>query len=412
MKTNRLIVLTLCFFCLNIQATTSEDNTSVVMQVDPVTSIERFRFASSALDEEREFYLALPPSYTTKPNVNYPVLYVLDADQNMEHAVASARLLSQWRGIPELIIVGIPSTFRIRDYTPTRVKSYSEKSGGGQAFMTFITDELVPYIDANYRAHGYRLLFGHSLSGLIAANELSKPLSSFDAYIIAAPSLWWDEFKLLSRADADFSVASRKPTSAYFGIGEHDGFGMKQELASFFDTITQTENSQVMASHQVYEGENHMSAPLQVMYDGLLHTFSDLPLQREEWESLTQESFIAYEQRFKEKYGQSATQTAETYVRLANFLSEKGKNEAAVSVLKANVRLNPDFPPYYGLLAKAHLASGDGWCAKWSYKRAYELAKASTTGAGNAESYLEQSQILNKGENSATSMQPNLTSCI
>lgn len=412
MKINKLIALALCLLSLSTQAFTSDDGAGAVLHVGPITSIERFSFASNALKEDREFYVSLPPNYTAKANYNYPVLFVLDADQNMEHTVASARLLSQWRGIPDLIIVGIPSTSRIRDYTPTKVNSYSENSGGGKAFMTFVADELVPYIDANYRTHGYRLLFGHSLSGLIAANELAKSSSSFDAYIIAAPSLWWDEFKLLNSAKADFAVASRKPTSVYFGIGEHDGFGMKQELASFFETITQTENNQVTAAHHVYEGENHMSAPLKVMYDGLLHTFSDLPLQREQWDQLTETSFTDYEQRFKEKYGPSATQTAETYVVLANFLSEKGKNEAAVSVLKANVRLNPEFPPYYGLLANAFLASGDGYCAKWVYKKAYELAKSSTTGAGNAEAYLKRLQEIDESANSSVSEASSSKLCI
>ena len=115
MKINKLIALALCFLSLSTQAITSDDSAGAVLQIGPMTSIERFSFASNALKEVREFYVSLPPNYTAKPNYNYPALFVLDAGQNMEHTVASARLLSQWRGIPDLIIVGIPSTSRIRD---------------------------------------------------------------------------------------------------------------------------------------------------------------------------------------------------------------------------------------------------------------------------------------------------------
>ena len=75
--------------------------------------------------------------------------------------------------IPELIIVALPNTRRTRDLTPTHaIRDYSGKeepnfsfSGGGESFLRFMEEELMPHIEAKYRTQPYRILVGHSLGG-------------------------------------------------------------------------------------------------------------------------------------------------------------------------------------------------------------------------------------------------------
>ena len=367
---------------------------AVVSGIGSLSIAQRYQLTSEQLSETREFYVSLPQSYEGSQH-QYPVLYLLDADQNMEHAVASARMLAQWRGIPELIIVGIPSTNRLRDFTPTKDAGYSDQSGGGEPFMAFLKQELIPYIDAHYRTHPFRILSGHSLSGLLAANELMGSSSTFNAYIITAPSLWWNNFELLEIAEQNFKQNQQESKAAYFGIGELDGYGMKQELLRYIAAIEASGNDRVRFDHREYSGEGHMSAPMSVTYDGLLSVFSDIPYLKESWDSFNSDAFTAREESLRAKYGSTAVQTAENYIGLANYLLENGNFNGAVIVFTLNAQLNPEYAPYRDWLANAYVLAGDVKNAIKVYQTAYDISTTSINGQGNANQYLEQIGLLN-----------------
>src|SRR5438067_1618561 len=67
--------------------------------------------------ESRRVLVSLPASYKNDDQ-RYPVLYVLDADAQLEHTVASADALAAVLRIPDLIIVGVTHTDRQKDLTP------------------------------------------------------------------------------------------------------------------------------------------------------------------------------------------------------------------------------------------------------------------------------------------------------
>ncbi len=64
--------------------------------------------------------------------------------------------------LPEMIVVGVPNTDRMRDLTPTPVAG---KFGGGDNFLDFIELELIPYIEERYPVSSHRTFVGHSLGG-------------------------------------------------------------------------------------------------------------------------------------------------------------------------------------------------------------------------------------------------------
>jgi len=93
--------------------------------------------------------------------------------------------------IPEMIIVGIQYVDRRRDYTPDKVVTVRENnSGGGENFLSILEDELIPELDQKYRTDPYRILFGHSLGGLLASHTYMKKETLFNAFIAVDPSLW------------------------------------------------------------------------------------------------------------------------------------------------------------------------------------------------------------------------------
>lgn len=121
---------------------------------------------------DRHVSVYLPPSYDTSPDRRYPVLYVLhgftDSDLNWfgwrEHFVnvpaAMERALES--GTAKEMILVMPNAF-----TAFQGSMYSSSVTTGD-WETFVAEELVAYIDANYRTladRENRGLTGHSMGG-------------------------------------------------------------------------------------------------------------------------------------------------------------------------------------------------------------------------------------------------------
>lgn len=139
-------------------------------------------------------YIYLPASYA-KGTGTYPVIYATDGDAAIAPAgrfVNFTRIL-QREGI-DAILVGIGGTAR-------RSKDYVLP--GAVAYHAFITRELIPQIESNFRADPKRrILSGVSLGGsfVVTSLFLEAPDSpSFSCYISADGSFWQPSFLALER---------------------------------------------------------------------------------------------------------------------------------------------------------------------------------------------------------------------
>jgi hypothetical protein len=95
--------------------------------------------------------------------------------------------------------------FRKRDYIPpvlrngdtiTTVKGRSNHYGHADLFYSFLTRELIPYIDSTYKTKGSRTLIGHSLGGLFVMYSLFKENRQFDNFISLSPGLWVNKYNI------------------------------------------------------------------------------------------------------------------------------------------------------------------------------------------------------------------------
>lgn len=141
------------------------------------------RFPSAALGETRIVHINLPPNYRLAKR-RYPVVVLLDGQVRpfFEMAVAATgySLTGDVRdfAIPEQIVVGVEQGDRSADL-----------SRRDEAFTRFLTDELLPFIDREYRTVPYRTLIGHSLGGRFALMALCRAPTHFSATIAISPSL-------------------------------------------------------------------------------------------------------------------------------------------------------------------------------------------------------------------------------
>lgn len=194
--------------------------------------------ASATLGEEREIYISLPDGYQ-ESSESYPVVYVLDAEElgNFQLVRGILGAFDTDGLVPETIVVGIVNTVgpegvnRTRDFTPTL--SENGQGGGAEAFYQFITEEVQPYVNAEYRINPFSILIGHSMSGHFVLHALLSGTDAFDAYIAISPAVWWNDGELIARAkelietgyvfDNKFlfmSLADEEPSDTHEGFVE------------------------------------------------------------------------------------------------------------------------------------------------------------------------------------------------
>lgn len=178
---------------------------------------------SKVLAEKRTLNIYLPEGYNPSDTTKYPVIYLLDgaADEDFVHVVGLVQFNSTaWvNQVPKSIVVGIATVDRRRDFTfPTTIESDKKKyptTGHSAQFISFLANELQPYIQSKYKTNNTKTLIGQSLGGLLATEVLFKHPALFNNYIIISPSLWWDNGSLLNQP-----MLSLQNTKIYIGVGK------------------------------------------------------------------------------------------------------------------------------------------------------------------------------------------------
>lgn len=363
-------------------------------EATPFTIAREFTLSSTILGEDRPILVSLPAGYDST-TATYPVLYLLDGRQNMMHVAGSVEVLSRTGQIPKMIIVGIPSLNRERDLTPRAMEGFGG-SGGGPRFLDFIARELMPHIDRTYRTHPYSVLEGHSLGGTLTAYALLHRPDLFDAYVVMSPALWWNHEELTAQARSALDDPRAQGKAIFFGIGNEDGWGMRQELNRFVAVLAAAAPQGTRWDHREFEGEGHMSAPLLTNYFGLKMIFSDLQLPGDVRTSFTGQAFLAHESAIMEKYGTAAAQSGESYVTLGLQLMEQKRYRDAVTVLQRDAEVYDHYPPSFRWLAEAQEKSGDLEAALESYERALALSERIGQGESDRANITRLKALLEK----------------
>lgn len=191
----------------------------------------------SVVHGDHRLTVILPPGYDPRSSRRYPTLYMLDGQNLLSHehhrggwraAEALESVARGHEGEP-MIIVGVHAKDRMNEYTPAA----DPKHGGGQAdtLLRYLSDELVPHVEATYRTQrgaDRRALGGSSLGGLFGAHALATRPEVFSRYFISSPSVWWNRKMILREIGAARDLG-RSRVVLYNG-GDSDGRQDAEEL--------------------------------------------------------------------------------------------------------------------------------------------------------------------------------------
>ncbi len=129
-----------------------------------------FAIDSTHLAERRVVSVIAPASLERSgPERRYPLVFVLDGESLLAPVAAATAGLVAAGQMPEVVLVGVENTSRLRDLTPPGISvSGSSRNEGGDRFLDFLESELAPALERQFRAGALRVLVGHSSGGILA----------------------------------------------------------------------------------------------------------------------------------------------------------------------------------------------------------------------------------------------------
>lgn len=181
--------------------------------------------------EGRQIIIYLPPDYE-KESKPLPVVYVHDGkelEQLMDRVMQEIEEEFDKTGKSSFIVVGIYAKERIHEYTPWPAKAlnprFEDFKGQGEAYLDWITDKLMPYIDSNYKASqasSHKAIMGYSLGGLISVYAgFMRPC--FAKIVSLSGSFWYEKMVDFVRAQE----LVNEEVQIYMSYGLKEGQGKK-----------------------------------------------------------------------------------------------------------------------------------------------------------------------------------------
>jgi predicted alpha/beta superfamily hydrolase len=335
-------------------------------QTDSVTNGQTVEIPSKNLKQSRSLTISKPEGYENGTNA-YPVLYLLDGESNFEYTAPIVHYLADNERIPEMIVVAIHSGDTARRNhdltTPSQSEvdnRFSPGNGGADAFLSFISDELIPYVEKNYRTRPYRILVGHSLGGLFAIHTLMEKPKLFNAYIAIDPTVSWNNGDEIVRARQFLSNVQELQADVF--VSAANAFGRTEP--GIKDLVAALDANRARGFRWNFEwmkDENHLTIPLPSIYSGLNWTFEGWylidPLQL-----FDEGGLEAVDKHFREggrRYGYERTTSPFTISLIVAGLTKTGRLEEASTLLLHDTKAYP--PPWNQLdaLARAYAERGN-----------------------------------------------------
>ena len=337
---------------------------------EPIIIGERHSFKSQILNDERDILIHLPRGYDNSDE-KYPVLYALDGRSHFYHAASTMEYLSAVEFIPRLVIIAVTHKDRFQDSSPNKIDGESN-SGGASDFQRFLGDELIPWVDANYRTQPFRILLGHSLTGMFAVYSLITQPNMFQAYVAASPHIGYYNDYIIGFAKEHIPKQVRWPKWLY--ITDAKEYGYTRRIQQFIKILKDKKVQDLEWDFVEMEDETHGSVVLKSLYDGLVFIFNDWKLPR----NSADKSLTAIKEHFRkasDRLGYT-TQIAQHQLNTLGYMAlDKNDVKKAVALFQYNVELYPDSPNVYDSLGEAYERDGDLELAKQHYEKAYEMGR-------------------------------------
>lgn len=368
---SRLVAATMAAVLLTVSPAVSEGPAD-----GEAVSIGTYRqLHSNVLDEDRLLLVCLPSDYEKSP-MSHPVLFVLYGGQvrgYFAEAVHIVDRLSEEGSIPTMIVVGVANVERYRDLSPVGRRG---GPSGIEPFSRFVVEELIPFVDGEYRTKDFRVLVGPQAGAAFALYTLAKRPGLFDAFIVENP------FRseavhgaLLPLTDEVVNKGLPSFTFLHMTCYDREGFLDKTEeieyARRFEEKITgkKPQNLTLVAAY-VKNTEDFIPPPR--LKEGLRELFREYKFpEGREVKGLA--DITAHYAALSERFGFEVDVPEMTLYSKATALQQGGASEAAREILEYLTEVYPSSVNGYWGLGNLHRERGDREAALECYRKCLEI---------------------------------------
>jgi len=250
-----LILFVLCCFI--------SKNSYAQVEDSDITIGVNHTIKSSILNQDREIQIYLPEDYHQSKE-KCPVIYVFDSQKYFLNAIAYQQNLRFNQETPGFIVVGIKTT------NQERAKLYNTESSN---FSSYLENELIPFIDSNYRTlKSERVFFGWERAAAFGVEVFASKPNLFKAYFIASPTFLSTERisdvgKLLDKAPALNNYL-------YVTLAEVEAWSL-DNTNSLAELLNNKAKDKLRWKYDLFKDENHYTTPIVTMNNGLKSFFRD-----------------------------------------------------------------------------------------------------------------------------------------
>ena len=234
---------------------------------------------SETLGRDFHIYVMLPDGYEDNADQTYPTIYVLDGGNLFPLLVTYYGYLNFGQEVPDAIIVGISygsdtftgGNYRSTDYTaPSEERDYW---GGAGNYQTFLSDELMPLVEENFRSRpDRRIIFGQSLAGQFVLYTAQTEPNLFWGHIASNPALHRNlDFFLQEPAAA---APGAEQSRLFVASASHDDEQFRVPALKWIEHWSSEDETPWQLKTVTLEGHNHMSAPPASFRQGMRWLFS------------------------------------------------------------------------------------------------------------------------------------------
>jgi len=219
----------------------------------------------SKKNRQYELYIKLPEEYSENTDVKYPVIYTTDASVHMDMLSGSTEFL-----MPDVILVGISyqkdlnherrvAASRARDFTFIEYEEVPVPTGEARNHLTFIRDDVIKYVENNYRADpAERTYFGYSAGGSFGAYILFEQPDTFNHYILGSPALDQEELEFLDALPATSQQDMNANVIVLIGELETSEMEITEKFVSLLERKSQS--GLTLTGLEIIDDSNHITA--------------------------------------------------------------------------------------------------------------------------------------------------------
>jgi len=345
---------------------------------DDIVIGKSLTMTSKILKGEVPVLISIPDGYDAGA-AKYPVLYDLGGFY-FTYACGTVQFLARGMHIPNMIVVGVPS-FQ-RGYVPTPFEERGEEPAAADLSLKFLKEELIPFVEKNYRTNSFRILHGHSVGGLFTMYTLFNYPDLFTAYIAGSPWFQTNDQYWLKNIEKMAKVRKVDDKFLFMTVG-------KEEAELTLDTFKELEkwmNANPITGltwKSAWVEGDHGSMVGRNIYDGLPFIFSGWRLPNEVLRNADLGGIQEYVKTHLAKwakYGfdESDILPEQTINRLGYYLLGGKEYEKALEIFSYNIKRFPKSFNAHDSLGEAYMIMGDKENAVKYYKLAVEMNPGDT----------------------------------